>query len=478
MENKELELNDKQTKELETLPVSKLMLRFTIPALTGLFINTMYNMVDRVFLGHYVGEEALAATTIVMPLMMICMAVSMLIAFGTNSQISIKLGEKKVEEAEKLLGQGWFLFVVTSIIFTILSLIFMDPLLRLFGASENILPLARTYATIIIIGSLTHEISFGANSFIRGEGNPKVAMNTMIIGGLTNLVLDYFFVAVFGWGIAGAALATVIGFTLSAIWVFNYYRSGKSLLKLKRKHFKIHPGLLPHVLIMGSPNFLMQITGSIQSTLLNNQLLKYGGDTAISVMGIISSFFFLLFMPIIGMSQGMQPVVGYNFGAKQFTRVRSSLFISYTVSTIICTILFFIVQQWPELMFKVFIGNAESEIFLIGPKAIKDTNIFLPAFGFIILTIHYFQFTGRPILSLSLTLIRQLGFLIPFAIIFPKYLGLTGVWYALSTSDFCGLILTIIFYIKESKQLITLIEKSAEPETKEVSQEQPQLQQL
>lgn len=460
----EPEKENQQTKELRTKPVINLLLKFAIPAFVGTFINTMYNVVDRVFLGHYVGETGIAATTVAMPLMMICMGISMLIGFGTNSQISIKLGEKNIDEAERLLGQGWFLFVVTSFILTVLSLIYIDPILRLFGASDAILPYARPYASIVMLGSITHEISFGANSFIRGEGNPKIAMLTMLIGGLSNLILDYLFIAQFGWGMSGAAWATVIGYTLSAIWVFRYYQSGQSVIKLRLKYFRIQPQLLGRVLMMGSPNCLMQLTASLQSSLLNNQLMKYGGDTAISIMGVLASFNFMIFMPIIAMSQGMQPVVGYNFGAKKYTRVKRALFASYAITTIICTLFFIFAQQWPELIFKAFISDPASELFKIGPKAARDAYIALPAFGYIILTIHYFQFTGRPLLSLSLTLLRQLGFLIPFIMILPGYIGLTGIWYGLSLSDICGMLLTITFYIIELSRLRILIKRQKEIE--------------
>ena len=453
---------EQQTKDLAEMPVSRLLLKFAIPAGVGVCINTMYNIVDRVFLGHYVGETGLAATTVSMPMMMICMGISMLIGFGTNSQISIRLGEKKVDEAEKLLGQGWFLFILTSLLLTVFSLIFMEPLLKLFGASEAIMPYAKAYANIVMLGSITHEISFGANSFIRGEGNPKVAMNTMLIGGIANLILDYIFVAVCGWGMEGAAWATVIGFSLSSAWVYYYYYSGNSVLKLRREYFKIHPELLGQVFLMGSPNCLMQLTASFQASILNNQLYIHGGDTAISIMGVITSLNFLLFMPIISMSQGMQPVIGYNFGARNYTRVKRALFISYGVTTIMCTAFFVFIQQWPELVFKAFLSQSTSEIFTLGPKALRDAFVCLPAFGFIILTIHYYQFTGRPKLSMALTLLRQLGFLIPLIMILPNWLGLTGIWYGLSTADFCGMLLTMGFYIAELKRLRILIKRQKE----------------
>jgi putative MATE family efflux protein len=438
-----------QTKDLEFMPIGQLLLRFSIPAITGTVVNALYNVVDRIFLGHYVGEMGIAATTITMPMMMIIMAVGMLIGFGTNSQISIRLGEKRQEEAERLLGQGWFLFVFTSLALTVLTIWKMDELLVLFGASEQVLPYARAYATIVMIGNLPHEISFGANSFIRGEGNPRFAMITMIIGGVINVILDYIFIVLMGWGMEGAAWATVIGYSISALWVFSYYYRGRSVVKLRLKHFKLHPSLIYGVIMMGSPNFIMNLVASVQASIFNNQLLKYGGDTAVSAMGVIMSFNFFWMMPVIGMSQGMQPVIGYNYGAKKFDRVKRTLYISFAAVTIMCTALFVLVQIYPEYVFKLFIGDRESQIMTMGPKAIQDVFIVLPIVGYLIICSNYFQYTGRPMVSLSLTLLRQVGFLIPALLILPNYIGIMGVWYALPLSDLGTLFITVYLYIKE-----------------------------
>lgn len=438
-----------QTKDLEFMPIGQLLLRFSIPAITGTVVNALYNVVDRIFLGHYVGEMGIAATTVTMPMMMIIMAVGMLIGFGTNSQISIRLGEKRQEEAERLLGQGWFLFVFTSLALTVLTIWKMDELLVLFGASEQVLPYARAYATIVMIGNLPHEISFGANSFIRGEGNPRFAMITMIIGGVINVILDYIFIVLMGWGMEGAAWATVIGYSISALWVFSYYYRDRSVVKLRLKHFKLHPSLIYGVIMMGSPNFIMNLVASVQASIFNNQLLKYGGDTAVSAMGVIMSFNFFWMMPVIGMSQGMQPVIGYNYGAKKFDRVKRTLYISFAAVTIMCTALFVLVQIYPEYVFKLFIGNRESQIMTMGPKAIQDVFIVLPIVGYLIICSNYFQYTGRPMVSLSLTLLRQVGFLIPALLILPNYIGIMGVWYALPLSDLGTLFITVYLYIKE-----------------------------
>jgi len=264
----------KKTDELESSPISRLLLKFSIPAMIGTVTTSLYNVVDRMFLGHYIGSNGIAATTVAFPLMMIMMAFGMLIGFGTTSQISIKLGEKKFEEAEKLLGQGIFLFIAFSVVLTLFSLHFLKPLLHLFGSTKIIYPFASDYLSIVLIGTLAHEISFGVNSFIRGEGSPKVAMITMLVGGLANIVLDYIFIARFGWGMKGAAWATVIGYSISAIWVTYYYISGKSVVKLKLRNIGFTYQSVKSVVVMGSPHFVMNTIASLQMAIFNNQLAK------------------------------------------------------------------------------------------------------------------------------------------------------------------------------------------------------------
>jgi putative MATE family efflux protein len=443
----------KQTRDLETLPITKLLIKFTIPAMTGTVITSLYNVVDRIFLGRYVGDLGIAATTVAMPMSLIVMAIGMLIGFGTNSQISMKLGEKKMPEAEQLLGQGFFLFFATSIVFTIISLVFMRPLLIFFGATESVLPYARTYMSILVVGTLTNQLSFGANSFIRGEGNPKVAMGTMLIGGILNVILDYLFIVIFGWGIAGAAWATVIGYTVSAGWVLYHYLSGQSVVKLRWSNFTINPASTRNVLLMGSPHFIMNTISSIQMSLFNNQLARFGGDNAISVMGVIMSFNLIWLMPIIGVSQGLQPVAGYNFGAKQYDRVKKALILAITGASLMCIGFFALIQLFPAHIFMMFTSDHSSALVKTGATAIRQFMFLLPFCGFTIITGNYFQFTGRPKHSLALTVIRQIIFLIPAIMILPDYFGLAGVWYAMPTSDAGALLLTSWFFFREMKLL-------------------------
>ncbi len=454
-----------QTSDLENLPISRLLIKFAIPAITGTMVTSLYNIVDRIFLGRYVGELGIAATTIAMPLMMITMAMGMLIGFGTNSQISIRLGEKRYEEAEALLGQGIFLFTTTSLLFTVVSLIFMKPLLVLFGATENVMPYAHTYTTIVVIGTLTHHISFGANSFIRGEGNPRVAMKTMIIGGVINVILDYIFIGIMGWGMAGAAWATVIGYSVSAGWVLHYFLSGRSVVKLYWRNFTMNWESTKAVLVMGSPHFIMNALASIQMSLFNNQLARFGGDNAISVMGVIMSFSLIWQMPIVGISQGLQPVAGYNYGARKFARVKKALYQAILLSTAVCVIFFVFIQFFPEPVFALFVSDNTSELISEGSSAIRRFLIMLPIVGFLIITGNFFQFTGRPRTSLVLTVVRQVFILIPALMVLPEYLGLNGVWYVMPTSDLGAFFMTGICFFYERRRLKKMIVESRFPPT-------------
>ncbi|MFZ5951311.1 MAG: MATE family efflux transporter [Candidatus Rifleibacteriota bacterium] len=438
-----------QTKELENSPISLLLLKFSIPAITGTVITSFYNIVDRMFLGHYVGEAGIAATTVAMPMMMIIMAIGMLIGFGTNSQISIRLGEKKYEEAEKLLGQGLFLFFVTSVALSIVSLLSLDHLLRFFGATPEIMPFARPYLSIVLIGILPHQLSFGANSFIRGEGNPRTAMATMLIGGILNVILDYIFIARWGWGMQGAAWATVIGYSVSATWVIHYFVGGRSLVKFHGANFTMKQDSVRQVLLMGSPHFIMNMISSVQMSLFNNQLVKFGNNTSVSILGVIMSFNMIWLMPVIGISQGFQPIVGYNYGAKKPDRVRKAFILAIIAASVLCIFFFATIELFPRHIFMLFTSETDSEMVVEGIRSIRRFSLMLPFVGFVILVGNYFQFTGRPKISLTLTVVRQIVFLIPALLFLPNFLGINGVWYAMPTSDAGALILSLIFFFRE-----------------------------
>lgn len=311
-----------KSKQLGEESIGRLLLQFSVPAIIGMLVNALYNIVDRIFVGNGVGLLAISAITIAFPITLIIMAFGMLIGVGAGATISIKLGQNKKDEAEYILGNALVLLIITSALISILGLIFIEPLLRIFGASNNIIPLAKQYVSIILTITLIQNIGFGLNYIIRSEGNPKMAMITMIMGGILNTILNPIFIFVLGAGIRGSAIATAIAQTICSVWILHYFFNGKSLLKIKIKYLKPEWNIIKQIFAIGMSPFLLQLVSSSVTIILNNSLKSFGGDTAIAVMGIINSIMFLIFMPILGINQGSQPIIGYNYGAKNYTRVK------------------------------------------------------------------------------------------------------------------------------------------------------------
>ncbi len=344
----------KQTRLLERESVGKLLYKFSLPAIVGTLVNATYNLVDRVYIGQAVGETGLAAATLAFPVMLLLMGAGMLIGHGTNTLISMKLGEKKLEQAEGLLGQALAAFCTINLLFIIVLIPLLGPLLTLLGATPEVLPMAESYTRIIIIGNIAQSISFGMNSFIRGEGRPKMAMVTMFIGAILNLILDPIFLFVFKMGVEGAAIATVIAQSVAALHVLDYFVFKRGVLRLQLKNIRLRFSTLGRVMLIGSPMFLMHAVGAILQGAMNMQITRYAAEKpvlALSVIGVINSINTLFFMPMIGLSQGMQPIVGYNFGAKFFSRVRQTWILTLKVSTLFCILLLWLFSFFPIIFF-------------------------------------------------------------------------------------------------------------------------------
>lgn len=295
-------------------------------------------------------------------------------------------------------------------------------------------------------------IGFGMNNFIRGEGNPKTAMGTMLIGAILNTILDPIFIFYFNMGIKGAALATIISQGASAIWVLHYFLGGKSLLKIRKENLKLKKDIVKEIISIGLAPFSMQIASSMVNVLLNNSLKKYGGDIAISSMGVINSITMLVLMPIFGINQGAQPIIGYNYGAKHYDRVKETLKLAILSATVIVTIGFIFAQTIPEKLISLFIKN-DKELIEVAVKGLRIDFAMFPIIGFQIVSSNYFQATGKPRQAMFLSLSRQVLMLIPALIILPKFFQLTGVWLALPVSDITSSILTAIFLIKDIKNI-------------------------
>ncbi len=443
-----------RSKQLGELKISKLLMKFSIPAIIGMLVNALYNVVDRIFVGHGVGSLGIGATTIAFPIMLVMMAFSMLIGIGANSLVAIRLGQDKKEEAEGIFGNALVLLILSSLIITIVGLATLESLLKLMGASEQILPYAKDYVQIILLGGVFQSIGFGMNNFIRSEGNPRTAMNTMLIGALINTILNPIFIFVFHWGMKGAALSTIISQAISAVWVLFYFFRGKSLLRIQAKYLKLNPEYISKIIVLGTASFAMQIAASVLNFIMNRGLATYGGDIAISGMGIVNSITTLIIMPIFGINQGVQPIIGYNYGAKKYDRVKEAYRLSVIAATAIVILGWILTRVLPEQMVCMF-NSKDEELITFGTFAIKRFLMFLPIIGFQIVSSNYFQAVGKPLHSALLGLSRQVLVLIPALIILPQFYGLNGILSAGPLADLVSSVITGVFIFIEMRKLDT-----------------------
>ncbi len=434
----------------EILP---LLLSFSIPAIVGMLVQALYNVVDRIFVGNGVGPLGLAGLAVVYPVMLIQLAFGMLIGFGATSLISIRLGEERYKDAEQILANAFSMLVLISLALTVLGLLFLDPLIRLLGASEAVVPYARDYLSIILYGGVFQALGFGLNHMIRAQGHPQIAMATMLIGAITNTILDPIFIFWFGWGVKGAAAATVISQMISAAWVLSFFITGKSQLPLNlRRAHKISWPVVGQIVSIGFAPFAMQLAASLQNLILNQSLAEYGGDLAISAMGIVFSVNTLFLMPIFGINQGSQPIIGFNYGAKQFGRVKETLFYAIIGATGVVTLGFLATRFIPELLVSMF-GRQDAELMELGVRTMKTVMVLFPIIGVQIVGSSYFQAVGKPKKSAMLSLSRQALLLMPLLLILPRFWGLLGVFLAFPFSDAGSTVLTTVLLKRELASL-------------------------
>lgn len=436
---------------LGTEPIGKLLLRYSLPAIIGMMVNGLYNVVDRIFIGNMPGVGPLAITGlgVTMPVMTIILAFGMLIGIGAATNISIKLGQGKKDEAEKLIGNSITLSVIVGLIIMAIGLLFGDQILKVFGASEDSLQYAKAYINIILIGTVFNLIGFVFNSTIRGDGNPKLSAKIMIVGCVLNIILDAVFIFVVNMGIGGAALATIISQFITAIWGLSYYIKGKSNLKLNKSNLKLDKSLVYTIVVIGAAPFAMQIAASGVQVISNNALRTYGGDLAIGAMATINSIIMMVGLPIVGISQGAQPIIGFNYGCKKYDRVEQTLKLATIASTIGLTIGWVVVQLYPEPIVSMF--NRDSELLNISVDGIRKYLFMMPLIGMSMIGSNYIQSIGNAKQSMFLGLLRQVILLVPMMLILPKFLGLDGVWFSQPVADVISFIITFIVVNKEVK---------------------------
>jgi len=420
--------------ELGKTSVGKLMWKYFVPAFVGVFLNALYNIVDRIFIGQGVGAEALSGVSVTFPIMLIMMGFGMMIGIGTGVVVSINLGKRDLEAAEKTLGTGLMLMIVSAAFVMLLTYLFKKPILQSFGATPEIFQYANDYLNIILAGTIFMVVGFSLNNVIRSEGNARIAMISMILSSLTNVLLDYIFIFRFGWGVKGAAFATIISMFVLMAWVLVHFNSKRSVVKLKQKNITIEWSILKQIIAIGMAPFAMQIASSVVQGLLNKKLIQFGGDLAVGAMGIINSVVTLFVMSIVAINMAAQPIIGFNYGAKSFGRVTQSLKISIIAATVIAIGAFVLIEAMPGFFVKLF--NSDSPVlFELARNGMTLVFLALPIVGFQVVASNFFQSVGKAKYAMFATLFRQVILLIPFLFLFPVYFGINGIWLAFPVAD-------------------------------------------
>ncbi|HKL41360.1 MAG TPA: MATE family efflux transporter [Clostridia bacterium] len=440
---------NKNSKALGEENIGKLLKRLSIPAMMGMIVNALYNFVDTVFLGQFVGVDAIGALAISFPIQMIIMGLGTMIGIGAASAASRALGAKQIEKADHIVGNAFLSIFIIGILLITLGREFLNPILTLFGATDTLLPLAYDYMNIILMGSIFLTISMVSNNVIRAEGNAKVAMISMMIGTGFNIILDPIFIELLGFGIEGAAIATVLGQVLAFLYVTNYFYRGKSNFKIMPHHLKPNFEYLKEIFTVGFPTFMRQIAGSILAIVVNNSLGFYGGDLAISVYGVINRVLMFILMPMFGIVQGFQPIASFNYGAKNFKRVIEVLKVSIKFLIIYSTIGVIIIQLFPGIIIKMF--NNDTELVNLGKVAIRIVTIMIPFVGIQILSASLFQAIGKAGPALIVSMSRQTLFLIPLVLLLPNFnnLGVIGIYAAFPIADVLAIILSLYLLRRE-----------------------------
>jgi len=441
-----------RSQELAQAPVGRLLGRYFVPAIVGVLANTLYNLVDRVYIGRGVGALALSGLSVTFPIMIIAMAFGMLVGMGAAALVSIRLGQRNRDEAEKILGNAFVLLLIVSLGTSAVGLLLRDRILTWFGAGPATFGYAREYITIILLGNVFQGIGFGLNNLIRAEGNAGTAMGTMLLGALLNLGLDPLFIFVFHLGVSGAALATVISMTVTSVWVVAHFRGPRSMLRLRRRHFRLERPIVLGILLIGMAPFAIQLASSAVNALFNHQLIRYSGDLAVGAMGIINGVSMMVIFCVIAINMAAQPIIGFNHGARFFSRVKRTLTIALIAATAVTSAGFLAVQLFPASIVGLF-NRSDPRLLDIGVRGLRILLAAFPLVGFQVISSHYFQAIGRAKISIFLSLLRQVLVLIPLLLILPTRLGTDGVWLAGPVADVAATLITGAMILREMREL-------------------------
>ena len=435
--------------ELGTRPIGELLRKYALPSIIAMLASSLYNIVDSIFIGHGVDAMALSGLAVTFPLMNISTAFGAMVGMGSATLISVKLGQKDYQIAEKILGNAVVMNIAMGVVFAVVSLLFLDPILYFFGASEASISYAREYMQIILLGNVFTHMYFGFNALLRAMGHPKMAMKATILTVILNTILDPLFIfgtinlgfvqfSGLGWGIRGAAIATILSQCISLMWQVRVMSDKRELIHFKRGIYRLKSYIVKEVLTIGLSPCLMNLASCFVVIFINRGLAEYGGDYAVGAYGIVHKMTFIFVMIVMGFQQAMQPIAGYNYGAKAYDRVNKVLKITIALATGVTTLAFVIGEFCPGVVARIFTSDEQMiEMAVVG---MRYNCLLFPIVGFQMVTGSFFQSIAQPGKSIFLSLSRQLLFLVPFIIIFPHFWGINGVWISLPASDFVSAI--------------------------------------
>ena len=427
--------------ELGQKPVGRLLWQYALPAIVAMTASSLYNIIDRAFIGQVVGPEAIAGLGITFPFMNLSAAFGAAVGVGASTCISVKLGQKDYKTAENLLGNTVTLNLIVGFLFMVVCLLFLNPILRFFGASDATLPYAREFMIVILLGNMITHMYFGMNAVLRAAGKPRHAMYATLFTVGMNILLVIAFVWWFRWGIRGAALATITSQSLALCWQMWIFSDQRELLHLKRGIYKLKANLVRIIIAIGISPFLMNVTSCVIVIFMNNQFVRYGGDMAVGAYSIANSMAMVFFMFVMGMNQGMQPIVGYNYGAEKFDRMLRCLWLTIAVATSILLVGWALAMLFPMQIARIF--TTDETLLQLSARGIRLDMLVFPIIASQAVITNFFQCIGKVKISILLSLTRQLLMLLPLAYLLPLIWQLDGVWYAMPFSDFGSFAMTL-----------------------------------
>lgn len=442
--------NKKATLELGTQPVGKLLMQYALPAIVAMVASSLYNMVDSIFIGQGVGPMAISGLAITFPFMNLSGAIGAAIGVGASTLLSVRLGQKDYDTAEKILGNAVVLKIITGILFGALCLIFIDPILYFFGATENTIPYARDYMVIILLGNVFTHLYFGMNAMLRAASKPKQAMYATIFTVVLNTLLDPLFIYTFKLGIQGAALATVLSQIIALCWQIWIFSNPNEMIHFKRGIYKLDSTIIKNILGIGISPFSMNACSCIIVIFINTALVRHGGDLAVGAYGIANRIGFIFFMVVMGINQGMQPIAGYNYGALRFDRMMRVLNLSIIAATCIMVVGWLVGEFAPYACARLF--TTDPQLIDMAVNGIRINMIAFPLIGFQAVVTNFFQSIGKAKISIFLSLSRQMLFLLPLLVILPPFWGVDGVWWSLPLSDTIAFLVTLVMMVRYMKK--------------------------